>query len=120
MVAHLNRLKEHYGVVANTKVSKQQLKRIKNDKKAYVAKIQEAIDSDLINDPSTKVIAKKEVVFKGYKTLDNPSQPHKKGKVVEVHQTEVKQYKNIKMGNTMTKQLEAIVKAYDQLIKEVE
>ena len=120
MVAHLNRLKEHYGVVANTKVSKQQLKRIKNDKKAYVAKIKEAIDSDIINDPSSKVIAKKEVVFMGYKTLDHPSKPHKKGKVVKIHQTKVKQYKTIKMGNTMTKQLEAIVEAYDQLIKEVQ
>tara|TARA_R100000742_G_C4241468_1_gene61094 strand:- start:66 stop:428 length:363 start_codon:yes stop_codon:yes gene_type:complete len=120
MVAHLNRLKEHYGVVANTKVSKQQLKRIKNDKKAYVAKIQEAIDSNIINDPSAKIEAKREVKQVGFRYIPHPSQPHKEGKTVKVYQTKVTQTKVIKMGNTMTKQLEAIVEAYDQLIKEVQ
>ena len=120
MVAHLNRLKEHYGVVANTKVSKQQLKRIKNDKKAYVAKIQEAIDSDLINDPSVRVEAKREVKHTGFRYIPHPSQPHKKGNTVKVYETKVTQHKTVKMGNTMTKQLEAIVEAYDQLIKEIQ
>ena len=36
-----------------------------------------------------------------------------------IKQTE-NQYKKIKSGDTMTKQLESIVEAYDQLIKEVQ
>ena len=120
MVAHLNRLKEHYGLVADTKVSKQLIKRIKKDKKAYVAKIQEAIDSDLINDPSAKVEAKREVKHTGFRYIPHHSQPHKRGKTVKVYETKVTQYKNIKMGNTMTKQLEAIVEAYDTLLKQLQ
>lgn len=119
MVAHLNRLKEHYGVVADTKVSKQQLKRIKNDKKAYVAKIQEVIDDKITNDPTLDKVRSREVKHLGFYYDRNYAQPHKRGKKVDVYQTKI-QYKKVKIADPLTKQLEEIVKAYDQLIKEIQ
>ena len=119
MVAHLNRLKEHYGVVADTKVSKQQLKRIKNDKKAYVAKIQEVINDKVTNDPTVDKERTREVEYVGWYYERNFAQPHKLGKKKQIYQTKTT-YKQVKIADPPTKQLDAIVKAYDQLIKEVQ
>ena len=61
----------------------------------------------------------REVKHLGFYYDRNYAQPHKRGKKVDVYQTKI-QYKKVKIADPLTKQLEEIVKAYDQLIKEIQ
>lgn len=74
MARHIDQLKKHYGIVADTKVSKQLIKRIKQDRKNYITQIENLVHCDVTHDPTQTVISKRTVEVVGHKVTKKQTQ----------------------------------------------